>query len=709
MATRNLLPILALVACSGRGTPGGTTGPTSGGSASVGSGSAVAIGSANPAPIPLPPAPPGVKVTLADVGLETSSLDRNVEPCTDFYQFACGGWLASNPVPPDRARWGRISEIDERVRIHLRALLEEAAKGIGVDAPTKRLGDYYASCMDEAVVERAGLSAIQPLLAKTTKVKDAKTWMAAFGELHKHGLGPIWLTSVSADLKDSTTNIVYLDTSGLGLPDRDYYVSKDLKDKLAAYKVHVGKLLALAGIPAGKADAAAADVLAIETELAKLTRTATQRNDTAANYNPTDAKALAKRVKSIDWKTYWKTIGLEPSKKLVVTTPAFFDSIDKLRARFKPAQWGNYFTYHLVSGFAHALPKPIEQQAFELERALSGVEQQQDRAKRCIAASAHALGEQLGALYIAKHFTSASRQAASTLVEALVKAMGEEIARLDWMTDATKQVAAQKLGKIVKMVGYPDKPRAYDFAIKREDFTGNALRSAMFEMRRAMAKAGKPVDRSEWQMNAFQVNAYYEPTANSTALPAGILQTPFFGQDRAIAANLGGIGMVIGHELTHGFDDQGAKFDPDGNFKNWWQADDAKRFTEKGQCLVDQYSTFEAMPKGFVNGELTLGENIADLGGVKMAFKAYRSLRKDATKIYVADGFTEDQQFFIAVAQAWCNRDRPAEIQRRLTTDSHSPPKFRVYGSLRNLKEFAEAFRCSPGTPMNPAKTCSVW
>jgi putative endopeptidase len=259
------------------------------------------------------------------------------------------------------------------------------------------------------------------------------------------------------------------------------------------------------------------------------------------------------------------------------------------------------------------------------------------------------------------------------------------------------------------MVGYPDKWRTYDYEIKRDDFAGNMLRSRAFETKRILTRVGRPVDRAEWSMNTYTVNAYYRPTANNTALPAGILQPPFFGPDRSVAANLGGIGMVIGHELTHGFDDQGAQFDADGNLKNWWQKDDEASFTKRTSCVADQYSGFEALPKQFVQGKLTLGENVADLGGVKMAFKAYRSLRKDADKVYVADGFDEDQQFFLAVGQAWCTKDRQAEVQRRLTVDPHSPPKFRVYGALRNLPEFAQAFKCAPGTPMHPANTCGVW
>ncbi|HVK85652.1 MAG TPA: M13 family metallopeptidase, partial [Kofleriaceae bacterium] len=526
------LVVFSLAGCSGPTGPTPTS-PASGAPASPRDAASARPSDARVAAAP-PAGPPGIKVTLADVGLEAGSLDRSVDPCVDFYQFACGGWLAANDLPSDQARWARFTALDEKNKAAIKVLLEEAAKGIGATPPTRKLGDYYASCMDEAAIEQAGTSSIKALLDKTTKQKDARTWLSAMIELHKLGVWVVWSAQAFADLRESTTTVTYLDAAGLGLPARDYYVKSDFQDTLEAYRAHVARMLALAGTPEAKTAAAAADVLAIETELAKLTKTGVEQRDLAALYNPTDLKSLARQVKSVDWQRYFQGVGYQPSAKLVIATPSLFAALDKVRAKFKPAQWASYFTYHLVAHAAFQLPKRFGDEAFALQKVLTGVQQPPDRSRRCIEATQDALGELLGQLYATKYFPSTAKQQAAALVDALVRAMGDELVALDWMSEPTKQAAQAKLAKLVRMVGYPEKWRTYDFEVRRDDFAGNRMRSHAFETLRELGRSGKPVDRSGWRMNTYQVGALYDPTANHTVLPAGILQAPFFAHDRSI-------------------------------------------------------------------------------------------------------------------------------------------------------------------------------
>jgi putative endopeptidase len=666
------------------------------------------------------PAGPGVKVTLADVGLEAASLDRTADPCIDFYQFACGGWLQSNPLPADRARLSRLTEIDDRTKGEIKTMLEDAAASTTGDAASKKLGAFYASCMDEAAIDRGGTAAFKALLAKTQGVKDAGTWLAALIELHKLGVFAVWDHQVVPDLKTAATLVTYLDAAGLTL-DRDDYLAPARAEMLAAYQRHVGKMLALVSVlptpatPAtGKAPAVpatdpAADVVAIETELARLTKTAVEQRDLADAYHPTDLRELGKQATSVDWPQYFQGLGASPSKRIVIGTPRLFAGLDKLRAQLKPAQWASYFTYQLLEHLAFALPAAFAAESFELQKLVSGVERPHERSQRCVEATGTALGELVAQPYVARYFAGSTKQDVTKVVDAVVAAMAAELGGLDWMSDATKQAAIARLGKITRMIGFPERWRSYDFEVKRDDFAGNVLRASAFETHRRLARAGKPVDRGEWRMNAFDVGASYDAGLHHLALPAAILQRPAFAPDRAVAANLGGIGEMIGRELIHALDDRGAQLDADGNLRSWWSADDLATFARKARCVAEQYATFEVLPKKLVQAQLTLGENIADLGGAKLAFQAYHALRKGAAKTYVADGFSEDQQFFLAVGQAACSRDRPAEAERRLRIDPQAPPKFRVYGALRNMTEFAEAFRCAPGTPMRPARSCAVW
>ncbi|HTJ41912.1 MAG TPA: M13 family metallopeptidase [Kofleriaceae bacterium] len=686
------------------------SGEGSGTAVETGSGSASAVDTGSGSATPVEPAgPPPTNITLAEAGLEAESLDKTADPCTDFFQYACGGWLAKNDIPADRARWGRFGEIDDRNEATLHDILEDARKTKQTDPVMQKLGAYYGACMDEKAVEKQGLSGIKPMQDAIAKAKDAKSVAATIVTLQSYGISAGFGHGVQPDFKDSTTNALWLDSDGLGLPDRDYYLKDDFKDKRTAYHDHLVRMFKLLGRNDAKAKTAADNVIALETELAKVTRSAVDRRDPVANYHPTAADDLAKLAPGFDWAAFTGAIGSGSLKSINLTNPDYFAAFSKLVTDQKPDVWKDYLTARVVEAAAPTLPKKFDQEHFALEKVLTGVEQQKDRWKRCVDATGMAMPEYLGQPFVAKVFPGDSKKYANDLYGAIAEVMGKDIDSLDWMSAQTKTAAHKKLAKIAFLTGYPDKWKTYDFDVKPTTYTANALAALKFEDHRQSAKAGKPYDRSEWLMPAYIVNAYYNPSANNSALPAGILQPPFFGADRSVAANFGGIGMVAGHELTHGFDDQGAQFDEEGRLSNWWQPSDLEKFKAKGKCVADQYSTFEALPGKFVQGQLTLGENIADMGGVKNAFAAYRAKRKGADKVYVAEGFTEDQMFFLGAGQAWCSKDREAETQRRLTVDPHSPPKFRVYGALRNLPEFAKAFNCPEGTPMHPKNVCSVW
>lgn len=649
-------------------------------------------------------------MTLADVGLELDSLDRTADPCTDFYQFACGGWLARNEIPADKSRWGRFAEIADRNEDVLHAILDEARALDGKGDPILvKLGDFYNACMDERAIEQTGLRGIQPLLDLAGRVADRASLTAAVIGLHRHAVLAAFGTYTDADRANSTVNALYVDSTGLGLPDREYYLGDDFKAVRDAYRGHLIRGFGLLGQTSARATVSADDVIVIETALAKLAKTAVERRDDAAMYHPTTLAELRALAPGFDWPAYLDAIGSPGLASVVLTSPEYMAGLDKLMDTATPAQWSAYLTARVVAETAVALPKQFDDEAFALTRVLSGVTQQRDRWRRCVDATAAAMPEYLGQPFVARTFPGDSKARAVELVRALADAMAANLDGLDWMSAATKQQAHHKLAKLAAMIGYPDRWRTYDFPVDRTAFAANLLAANASEARYQAAKAGRPFDRSEWLMPAFKVSAYYNASANNTALPAGILQPPFFGARRSIAANLGGIGMAIGHEMTHGFDDSGAKFDAEGRLADWWQPDDLAKFQAKGQCLAKQYSSFEVLPGKRLDGELTNGENIADSGGVKLAFDAYRTLRRGASTVEVADGFTEDQQFFIAVGQIWCMKDRPEETLRRLANDPHAPPKFRVIGALRNLPAFAAAFRCAKGTPMHPPDTCAVW
>jgi putative endopeptidase len=675
------------------------------------------------APLPPPPPPPPppvasaepvgpkkVQASLADVGLDETALDRNANACDDFYQFACGGWLARTEIPADKARWTRsFSEIQRSTEGMLKTILETSATS--TDPVRKKIGEFYGACMDTAAVDKAKTKPIKPLLDVARQTRNGKALGKTLAELHKSQVWGLFSITDEQDFKDATRVIATLDQAGLGLPDRDYYLENDEKSTTIRqkYTEHVERMMVLVGLDKRAAKGAAKDILALETAIAKVSKSRVERRDPKGLYNKIDREGLQKLAPDIDWAAYFKGVGYPDLKDINVTSTAFFAGLNELVKTTKPAQWQTYLQWQVVHQAAPSLSAPLADEAFAFQKELTGQAQQRDRWKRCVSATDEALGDLLAQPFVAEKFTKESKKAVEQMVFAIRDAFGKRVDALDWMDDKTRARSKGKLGEMAYLIGYPSKWKSYEFAIDPKNHGANVLAAQAFEQRTRLAKVGKPVDREEWQMTPPTVNAYYEPLKNHMVFPAGILQPPFYNPKASVAVNMGGMGMVVGHELTHGFDDEGSQFAGNGNLEAWWTPEVRTRFDAKGECIADQYSGYEAVPGVKLQGKLVLGENIADLGGVKLAFQAYRQLRKDATEVTVAGGFSEDQQFFLSVGQLWCSKYRDEEARKLAKTDPHSPPRFRVNGSLSNVSEFAQAFSCAEGTKMHPAKVCEVW
>jgi putative endopeptidase len=648
--------------------------------------------------------------SLEAVGLDPGTLDKRVDPCSDFYGYACGQWIEKTEIPADKSRWTRsFSVIDERNEKDLKEILEHAAAGAKDPVPSK-LGEFYAACMDEAGVEKRGIQPITPLLAKAKAIHDEKSITALLVALHRDKIWALFDISSEQDFKDATRYLAYLDQNGLGLPDRDYYLKEDDKSKelREQYVAHVARMLELAGSKKDAAEHAAADVMEVETELAKVSKTRVERRDPQGLYNKLETSALGQLSPRIDWNAYFKGVGLLGVSELNVTSKPFFEGVSKLLESVPMPKWRNYFYWQVLRSTAKLLSKKFVDEDFSLQQALTGQKEIRARWKRCVDFSDESLGELLGQPFVELRFSGDSKAAAEKLIHAIGQAFAEDLPSLAWMTDASRAAARDKREAMAFLVGYPAKWRSYDFVVKKGDLAGNVLRGRSFDQAFKLAHIGKPVDRGEWDMTPPTVNAYYNPLKNQMVFPAGILQPPFYSVKASIPVNLGAMGMVVGHELTHGFDDEGSQFDKSGNMVDWWDASVKRKFQARTGCLASEYSGFEAVPGVKLNGKLTLGENIADGGGVKLAFYAYRALTAH-DKEAIADGFTEDQQFFLSTAQIWCSKEHDQWARMAAQIDPHSPPRWRVNGSLRNVPEFAAAFSCRAGTPMNPEKKCGVW
>ncbi len=643
-----------------------------------------------------------------------ATMDPKADPCVDFYRYACGGWLDATKIPPDQSRWGRgFTEIAERNRLVLRDILEAAAKAPKND-DERKVGAFYASCMDEAKIEELGAKPLEPMLKEIATVKDGASLMTVAGKMQALTYGPLFGLGVEADFKNPNVNMAMLIQGGIGLPDRDYYLKDDERSVglRTAYEQNVAKMLQLAGDTPEAATAAAKSVVGFETELAKFSRERAALRDVEKLYNKNDMAGLQKMTPGLPWNDFLAGAALAAPKDVNIATPEFFEGLAKLAAATPPATLQNYLRWNLIRGAAPRLPKAFVDQNFEFYgKTLAGQKELQARWKRCVQATDGAMPEILGKLFVEKQFAGASKKTAKEMILAIEESFGVGLGKLSWMDEATAKRAAGKLATLVNKVGYPDKWIDYGkLEVKAGDYFGNAQRADVFEFRRAADKIGKPVDRTEWGMSAPTVNAYYNPLWNEMVFPAGILQPPFFDASFPMAMNFGGIGMVVGHELTHGYDDEGRKFAPDGQLKEWWEPAVSERFDKQAACIDELYSGFEVQPGVKLNGKLTLGENIADFGGLKYSYRAYKDwAKKNPSSTPAVPGLTDDQLFFVGFAQTWCTLATP-EIERVLANvDPHSPPRFRVNGPVSNTAEFAAAFQCKAGTPMNPEKTCAVW
>ncbi len=643
-----------------------------------------------------------------------ASLDRGADPCSDFYRYACGGWLDQVELPADETEWVRsFSVIHERNRELLRELIEDAAANPGSDPDRRRVGDFFGACMDEGAIERAGLAPIAPWLAEIDAAPDAAALFALAGELATIEVAPFFDVEVFADLKDPKTQVAHLSQGGLGLPERDYYVSEaeDKKELRTKYQRHVARMLELSGLGAEDAAARAVEVLAFETALARGSRTIEQLRKVEELHHRLDAGGLAQLAPLLPWQRWFAAAGRGELEAINVMTPEYFVTLEReLRAAPLPAVRA-YLRYHLLSATATLLPARVYEQHFDFAgRTLTGQQEPQPRWKRCVSATEQAMGESLGRLYVAQRFTGKSKQIATAMIGDIADAFAASLQRLAWMDETTRRAALAKKATLGKRIGYPDAWRDYSqLAVARASHFANAVAARRFESARLLAQVGRAVDRGEWPMDAQMVNASYNPLQNTFTYPAGILQPPFFHKDFPLAMNLGGIGYVMGHELTHGFDDQGSKFDAAGALTDWWTPASLAGFGERTACLRDQYGGYEIEPGVKVNGELTLGENIADNGGLKQAWDVLQRAQAARGEGPAVAGLSEDQLFFVAAAQVWCTEATPESERLLVQTDPHSPSRFRVVGPMVNHPGFAAAFACPAGAPMNPATKCEVW
>ena len=643
--------------------------------------------------------------------LDVNFMDPGVDPCTDFFTYSCGGWLKKNPIPPDKTSWGLSSKLADDNKVLLRKILEGAASSAGSKDPVKqKIGDYYTACMDETTIEAAGVAPLKANLERINKMHSNRDLATVAASMPNRGV--LFDFQSDQDFKNSTQVIAELDQDGLGLPDRDYYVKTDPKsvELRQAYLVHVQKMFELLGdLPAAAATNAQA-VMRIETALANGSLTQVERRDPKLLYHKMTRKELEALSPTFRWKQYFSGTGQPGLRTLNVIAPEFFKAMNAVLQKEDLESWKAYLRWHVVHANARYLSGAFVNADFDFfGKTLGGAQELEPRWKRCVSYTDNDLGEALGQAYVQRAFPPQAKQRAQEMVREIEQAMESDIEGLSWMSPETKQKALEKLHTVANKIGYPDKWRDYSaLTIAHDDEMGNVLRAREFEFHRQLAKIGKPVDRGEWGMTPPTVNAYYNPQINDINFPAGILQPPFFDPNADDAPNYGDMGATIGHELTHGFDDEGRQFDAQGNLRDWWTPEDGKQFEQRASCVSDQYSQYVAVDDIKINGQLTMGENVADLGGLMLAYMAWQNQTR-GKKLDPIDGFTPEQRFFIGYGQGWCAETRDETKRMYATIDPHSPDKYRANGVVSNTPEFQQAFQCKASSAMVRENRCRVW
>jgi putative endopeptidase len=652
-------------------------------------------------------------VSAQYTGFNLDNIDKSVSPCTNFFQYACGTWIKNNPIPADRSRWSRFEQLNERNQILLRDILQTSAAKQGGSQIDQQIGDYYSGCMDEKGIEAKGIAPLKPEFDRIAAIKDKSELAEVVARSHALGLTSLFNFYARADYKNSKLMIAWVDQGGLSLPDRDYYFRADPKsvEIREKYVAHLGKMFGLLGYSADKASSAAKTIMTLETALAKGSQDRVARRNANNLNHPDTLKGLASMTPSFNWTRYFEAMKTAKFENLNIASPDFFKSLETTIKDASLDDIKTYLTWHILHAQVSTLPAAFVAENFDFfSRTLTGTKEQLPRWKRCVAAVDNDLGEALGRKYVEVAFAGDSKERMLKMVKGLEAAMETDIRQIDWMTPDTKQRALEKLHAIADKIGYPDKWRDYSSVkVSRSDAFGNKLRADEFENRRNLDKIGKAPDPKEWSMTPPTVNAYYSPQQNNINFPAGILQPPFFDNKLDDAVNYGGIGAVIGHEMTHGFDDSGRRFDGQGNLHDWWTEKDAKEFEQRADCIDKQYSGYIATGDVHLNGKLTLGENVADNGGVRIALMAFMEsiANKRLTNI---DGFTPEQRFFLGYGQIWCSHMTPEAARFRAQTDPHSSGEYRVNGVLSNMPEFQQAFGCKIGQPMVRGEgACRVW